>query len=327
MDTVMREIRQDSGEKQIIKPTLPKEFLKISPLWTTCFVGYAVLAYLLPAAAIYWVVVSSELPVALQVILVFLLAVLSQQGLHLLGWVGHEGFHFNLHKNKYVSSVLGIVFSSMIGTFMQVGAAISHWNHHRYTNRKGDPDIELFTHYRELWQRMLFARMAANRQYMRNVWRMALGLPLPYEIGLPLGPGAVKALAWLNIVLSFSWVSIYAFVIYLEPVAGSLAILLPHMLGILYTGLRSYLEHAGTGVGQFRDSRTRLSPFFSVVYFFNNYHLEHHLYPKVPCYNLRSVHQFLKTRGYFDEANSFVERGVLHNYAYASGRFQYPDFR
>jgi fatty acid desaturase len=131
-------------------------------------------------------------------------------------------------------------------------------------------------------------------------------------------------LACLNIALSAAWVGVYAWIAYQAPAAGTAAIAVPHLFGILYTGLRSYVEHAGTGTGLFQDSRTRISPFFSLVYFFNNYHLEHHLYPYVPCYRLPRVHAFLSARGYYAAAHSFVERGVWRNYAYATGRFQYP---
>jgi len=225
----------------------------------------------------------------LQVISVISLGLLSQQGLHLLGWVGHEGFHFNLHDNRHLSAVIGIVFSSMVGTFMEIGAAISHWNHHRFANQEGDPDIPLFTKYRKLWQRMLFARMGANRQYLRNAVRLALGKPVAYATRLPFKDKEVQMFACLNIALSVSWLSIYAWIVYHAPVAGTLAIILPHFFGTLYTGLRSYLEHAGTGTGLFQDSRTRISRFFSVVYFFNNYHLEHHLYPQVPSHHLKEL--------------------------------------
>jgi fatty acid desaturase len=307
-----------------VKPRLPKEYRDKSLLWTVLFIAYAVCGYIVPAAAIYWVAAQSHWPLPAQAMSVILLGLLSQQGLHLLGWVGHEGFHCNLHDNRRFSAILGIIFSSMVGTFMEIGAAISHWNHHRFANQEGDPDIPLFSRYRQLWQRMLFARMAANRQYLRNAIRLALGRPVAYATRLPFQDSEVQFFACLNLTLSAVWCGIYAWIIYRAPIPGLLAIGVPHAFGILYTGLRSYLEHAGTGTGLFQNSRTRVSPFFSVLYFFNNYHLEHHLYPYVPCYRLPQVHRYLSELGYYAAASSFVERGVRHNYAYATGRFQYP---
>src|ERR1051325_9064398 len=111
-----------------VKPSLPKEFREKSTLWTALFIAYAVCAFALPAAAIYWVVAQSRWPLLLQTISVIFFGLVSQQGLHLLGILGHEGLHFNLHKNRYVSAVLAIVFSSMVAAFMEIGMAISHWN-------------------------------------------------------------------------------------------------------------------------------------------------------------------------------------------------------
>lgn len=92
---------------------------------------------------------------------------------------------------------------------------------------------------------------------------------------------------------------------------GLVAIAIPHLLGLLYTGLRPYAEHGGTGPGLFLDARTRTSPFFSVLYFFNNYHLEYHLYPWVPCYRLPAVHRYLKGYGYFRDPHVHIEPSVL----------------
>jgi beta-carotene hydroxylase len=306
------------------KPRLPDAWREKSLPLALLFMAYALAAYVLPAAAIYWVVARSQWPLLLQAASVIGFACLSQQGLHLLAWVGHEGFHFNLHDNRHVSAMLGIALSSMVATFSEIGAAASHWNHHRFTNREGDPDIPIFAKYRTLWQRVLFARLAANRQYLADAFRMACGRPLAHATRLPFKDTEVRLLAGLNIVMSACWVGVYAWIIYRAPIAGALAIVTPHVFSVWYTGLRSYLEHAGTGTGLFRDSRTRVSPFFSVAYFFNNYHLEHHLYPYIPCYRLARVHRYLAERGYYAAAHSPVQRGVVRNYAFATGRFQYP---
>jgi fatty acid desaturase len=153
---------------------------------------------------------------------------------------------------------------------------------------------------------LLFARLASNRVNLVNTVRMVLGKPVGYVYSLPFPPGAIRALAGFNIACSLLWLSVYAVIAFFDPVTGLISIAIPHVLGLLYTGLRPYVEHAGTGPGLFLDARTRTAPFFSILYFFNNYHLEHHLYPSVPCYRLPAVHRFLKERGYLDDK----EKGV-----------------
>lgn len=249
---------------------------------------------------------------------------LAQQGLHLLGWVGHEGLHLSLARNRYVSAGLGIFFSSMIINFMEVGWAASHWNHHRYTNQASDPDCQLYSRYQSFWRRLLFARLASNRVNLTNTLRMVLGKPLGYAYSPPFPPHAIRVLAGFNIACSLLWLSVYAAIAFFDPVTGLVSIAIPHVLGLLYTGLRLYVEHAGAGPGLFLDASTCTSPFFSILYFFNNYHLEHPLYPWVPCYRLPAVHRFLKEHGYFHDQKAHIEPGVIAAYAHTTARSRYP---
>jgi beta-carotene hydroxylase len=147
---------------------------------------------------------------AIRLIAALPLLLLAQQGLHLLGWVGHEGLHLSLARNRYVSAGLGIFFSSMIINFMKVGWAASHWNHHRYTNQASDPDCQLYSRYQSFWRRLLFARLASNRVNLTNILRMVLGKPLGYAYSLPFPPHAIRVLAGFNTACSLLWLSVYA---------------------------------------------------------------------------------------------------------------------
>lgn len=311
------------NERSTETPRLPPELYRRPRFGAAVFISYSVALFVLPAALARFVA-GTDLPLAVRVFAALPLLLLAQQGLHLLGWVGHEGFHLSLTRNRYLSAGLGIFFSSMIINFMEVGWAAGHWNHHRYTNQPPDPDCELFTRYQSFWRRLLFARLASNRVNLANTLRMLSGKPLGYAYSLPFPPGTLRALAGFNIACSLFWLSIYAAIAVFDPLTGLVAIVTPHLLSLLYTGLRPYVEHAGTGVGQFVDARTRTSPFFSVLYFFNNYHLEHHLYPWVPCYRLPAVHRYLKVHGHFDDKRAPVEGGVIAAYAHATAGSAYP---
>lgn len=305
------------------KPRLPPGLYRRSRLGASVFISYSVALFVVPATLSRFIA-GTDLPVTVRLIAALPLLLLAQQGLHLLGWVGHEGFHLSLARNRYVSAGLGIFFSSMIINFMEIGWAATHWNHHRYTNQPSDPDCELYARYQSFWSRLLFARLASNRVNLANTLRMVLGKPLAYTYSLPFPPGAIRALAGFNIVCSLLWLSVYATIAFFDPLTGLVAIAIPHALGLLYTGLRPYVEHAGTGPGLFLDARTRTSPFFSILYFFNNYHLEHHLYPWVPYYRLPAVHLFLKKHGYFHDQKVHIEPGVLAAYAHTTARSRYP---
>lgn len=308
---------------ELKKPQLPHEFYKPSLLLLATFILYSLVMFILPAL-IARIVVTLPVVLPIRIIMMIPLVLIAQQGIHLLGWVGHEGFHLSLHRNKYVSAFLGIFFSSMVAGFLEIGAAISHWNHHRYTNQSSDPDCEIFVKFKNFWTRLFFARMTANRVYIINTFKMAFNLPLPYTYKLPFKKEMVCVMAWTNIFFSLFWIGIYTAITIYDPLTGIVSIIIPHIL-LIQSGLRSYVEHAGTGIGPFQDSRTRTSPFSTVFYFFNNYHLEHHLYPSVPCYKLPTVHKYLRDQGFYEKANSPIETGILGAYLHTTSRFMYPE--
>ncbi len=303
------------------KPTLPAAWYEKSALGTACFIAYATALYLGCALLFAWVVSSSGWPLAVRVVAGLPLALLSGQGLHLLGWAGHDGFHFNLHRNRKVSATLGLITASAIAGFMQVGLAVSHWNHHRDTNRDGDPDLDLFGPQRTLLSRMFALRARNNRVYLQNTFAAIRGQPLArYKESLPFSREVTRRFALLNVALAAAWLAFYVAVSVTWPALG-LGILTSHLALTVYSGLRPYAEHSGTKSGDFVDARTRSHPVFTVLNFGNNFHLEHHLYPSVPCYRLGKVHRLLKASGVLDRAGSAVEGGILPMLRHAQGQY------
>jgi len=308
------------------RPQLPRELQQKSGLGAALFVGFATALWLIPAAFAFWLATDAPWPAWARVVAWLPTCLIAGQGLHLLGWVGHEGFHFNLHDNKRVSAVIGTLFSSMIIGFMQIGASISHKTHHARTNQPGDPDIEIFRQFRTFTSRLLLGRVTCNRIYLRNTARMLAGREFPeYWARPPFRWPTMRRFALLNVVASLTFLALYLRIAWAHPFGALAAIGATHLTAVLYTGLRSYVEHAGTKPGEFVDSRTRTAPFFAVWYYFNNYHLEHHLYPSIPCYRLPAVHTWLRANGYFDRADVPIEPTVVGAYAYTLGNHQYPE--
>ena len=52
----------------------------------------------------------------------------------------------------------------------------------------------------------------------------------------------------------------------------------------------------------------------TAVYFGANYHLEHHLYPGVPCYRLHKVHKLLEDSGIYEQVNAPIEPSFFGSY-------------
>jgi beta-carotene hydroxylase len=305
-------------------PPLPRRLYQPDNLRGAAFALHSVALFVVPAwaavrldaSAVFW-------PVrALGLVGLWLLA---QQGLHLLGWVGHEGFHLSLHRNKYVSAVMGVVVSSLVFLFAQVGVALTHWAHHRYTNQAEDPDLPLFSPHRSLARRLLLGRVVANRSFLINLLRIASGRRLPVANLGPFRRPHLRALAWLNLLVTLGFAAGYVCLAVRAPRVALVGVVVPHALGILLSGLRPYLEHAGTAVGMFRDARTYSSPVMTALFAGNNFHLEHHLYPSIPCWRLPAVHRYLAQAGYYRRADVAIERTFWGAVAHARARSRYPD--
>jgi beta-carotene hydroxylase len=254
---------------------------------------------------------------------IFFLLVASAHGVHLLEWVGHEGIHLLLHRNPYVSIAVGTFFAAMTA-FSAVGQGIAHWTHHRFTNQSSDPDAQIYSRFRLFFSRLLFARVAASRAHMTNTVKLALGKPIGLGYTLPFGARAQRGLAWMNIGFLIAWLGTYAAVAVFHPQVILFAIVLPVAIGLQLSGLRGYVEHAGTGLGTFRDTRTCTSRTYTWLLFGNNYHLEHHLYPSVPCYRLGIVHRILEADGFFARCDSPIETSILGALVHTTSVSQYP---
>jgi beta-carotene hydroxylase len=254
------------------------------------------------------------------------LIALAANGFHLVGWFAHEGIHLSLAKNRYVSIVIGILVSG-VSLFPAMGYGITHWNHHRFTNQESDPDASIYPRHRTFWARFFLARLTANRGYIRNCAALALGKPLDKGYRLPFTDPEQRLFAALTLANMGLWLGIYAAMTYLDPVAGAVGVIAPLALTIPLSGLRIYLEHNGTGAGVFRDTRSYVSPFYTFLLYGNNMHLEHHLYPKVPCYNLAKVHAYLRNQGYYEQWGSHIATGILEPLRFVGSRYQYPSPR
>ncbi len=304
-----------------VRPKLPSAMLRPSTLGTLFVLGHALAFFIIPA----WTarqVYDVSWPLAAKLPLMAVLIAVAGHGFHLLGIVGHEGIHFTLHRNKVASVVIGIVAASaLLGQFAS-GFAATHWNHHRFTNTQSDPDGQVFARYRSLWARMLFARLHADHVYAETTVRIALGRPLGLAYRFPLPPRTFRRLAWFNLGTVAGFLALYAAIACLDPVAGLVSIGLPLVGAAMLSGLRPYAEHANTKPGMFHDTRSRTSWLSTWCFLGTNYHLEHHLYPSVPCYRLPRVHRFLVHEGIL--AGAPIETTLRGGWQHATSRSQYP---
>ena len=221
----------------------------------------------------------------------------------------HELCHTTVFRSKWLNEAFLRIFS-LLGWLNFHVYRFSHSYHHRYTLFiAGDREevmpetpslrflylLQLFTvnvtggyQSRGLVPTLgNFIQLARNRlDNPFNSWGPELYEEHPEE--------GRKAASWARLVLLFHSAVIVASVALGEPivavlVSGSVFIAnwLRYFVGVpMHCGLRS-------GVADFRKCvRTiTLDPVSEFLYWHMNWHLEHHMYAAVPCYNLKRLHR------------------------------------
>lgn len=218
-----------------------------------------------------------------------------------LGGLMHDAAHYRAYENRQLNDLIGEILALPTSASM-AGYRNTHFAHHRELNSEKDPD----------WQ--------------RNVGLKEFEFPAPrasvlmyfaqYLAGLKIGaalfgfhknketrdvPAAVArarlvffaGLLAASIALGF-WKLVLLY--WIVP-------LLTVFLAIRY--LRNVAEHyAVEHENVLNESRTVLAPFWElwlIAPWGLNYHLEHHLFPSVPCFRLRELHELLMTRQPYPE--------------------------
>jgi beta-carotene hydroxylase len=204
-------------------------------------------------------------------------------GSFMLAGTAHERFHFSLHRRPAISGLIGILFSACIPGFIGIGFTLSHWEHHRYTNLALDPDCGQFGRFRSFWSCLLLARLSANAADRRVALTLLMAGLITACISAPL----------------------FALCVFIAPLLAT----------VMITGLNLYQEHAGTGTAHDTKARRRTSRLFTALMIGTNYHLEHHLYPRVPCWRLPALHRWLANTDWYRVADPIVERAFIATFS------------
>ena len=310
-----------------VKQRIPAEFYRKSLLGAAGLVAFMLAMFLLPSIANYWLYTECTWPLWSRVLLSVPLFALAGQGVHLMGWIAHDGFHFTWHENRYACTLPALFFSSMTLVFFESGMAMDHWSPHRFANTEDDPDLRLLRHHRSFAKRFFAQRNRANLHYFRRALDLALGRPLPAElqkIKLPFSLHVFRVFARLNLLFVLWWIAVYVFVETRFHGYLLIGIVVPLLAGGWLSGLRSFTEHADTGVGDLHNSRSRTHWLFTLLEYGGNFHLEHHLYPSVPQWRLPRLHRWLRANGCYDALpDPFIIDPHLSVYKYTLGRYVY----
>ena len=211
--------------------------------------------------------------------------VLMGASIHGLGILMHEGVHRTMFRNPSLNH--WVAFLCGVPALLSVSSyRVGHLPHHRHERNAGDPD--------EL------ENVSTNPRILSLLFMLTLlageifGV---YRVG-PLNVFKCKPAERRAIVLEYSIIVFIATIVVVFVPGWILlhAWLFPVLVGRQLTNVRTLSEHVLTD----RDNpvsptRTVVSNKFVSYFMCNlNYHTEHHLFPSVPYYNLRSVHTLLK---------------------------------
>jgi beta-carotene hydroxylase len=307
------------------RPALPQSFYAIHTWHTAVLMLYACGLFVLPSVASI-LLLHSALPVWVKLPLILACATLASFGLTICLYIGHHGGHLGLHRNKYVSLALGIVGSFPISGQFVLGFSASHWNHHGFTNEADDPNQEIYQRFQTFWSRMFLSGACASRRYRQYVWQMAQGQPLQFRYKLPFSTQELQRFARLNLAVHFISRLFFFSLLFLFPWATLIGYFLPLIMCSLYNGVRPYIEHTDTAQDKDNNSRTRSSWVWTLLEAGENFHQEHHLYPRVPIYRLRKLHVYLRDIGYLKPDPPNLDRGILSIFRHAFANATLPVF-
>jgi fatty acid desaturase len=216
----------------------------------------------------------------------------------------HEALHRNLFRRGRLDRWACFLFG--IPAFFSGRAyMIAHLNHHRHTRTARDQD-EISNYCRTDFQyKVLFYTLfgaGATIYFFIVPWK-ALSLARPADRRRILAEYAAMLAVYLGAIVSCivgghgAWLLWYW--------------LIPAQLATFLSNIRGIAEHLCTGTGSaVSRSRTTLSnPIVSFLMCNLNFHLEHHLYPGIPWYNLRKAHVIL--RGHYADNDAHVERSYV----------------
>src|SRR2546428_10625645 len=81
------------------RPSLPVEFAEPEPGWVVLYFAYSVALYF-GFGYLSYAAATSTLPLLIKIPVVTVSALLASNGLHLLGWLAHEGIHLSMVKSN-----------------------------------------------------------------------------------------------------------------------------------------------------------------------------------------------------------------------------------
>tara|TARA_Y100000588_G_scaffold207424_1_gene221210 strand:+ start:73 stop:1092 length:1020 start_codon:yes stop_codon:yes gene_type:complete len=310
------EFRDDGRRVRGLPPEEVRRLTRLDPVKATLAVvrTYAVIAGCVGAALIWWtpwMIVPAIVIVATQ-----------QHGLFI---IAHDAAHYRLYRSQFLNELFGRLSAALVGLSMPTYRVI-HRLHHNHLYEDKDPDVALHGGYprgRSYLSRKLLLDLSGA-----NAWKnyaYFFGAPAINdavgESNRPLDDTAA-ALRWsarrdrwlvvglqIAMLVAAAWLG-YLLAYILLWVVPALTVLQPILR------LRAICEHGAVTdySTPLTAARTNTGPGWLMWLLFPhhvNHHLEHHVYPAIPHYNLPACHRAMRQHGVFADAEVIPVRETL----------------
>jgi len=256
------------------------------------------------AAAICWQVLQWNLYAGIPVYLLTIIFIGSRQ--HALSILMHEGSHYRLMKNRLANDFFAELFTAWPMNISMRNYREHHFPHHRSPNTDADPDWRLRSR-DESWE---FPKTIRGLATMFLLDFCGLRVVDQYRsFGRYAFPENRKR-DWIDLVRQVFNVSVVVSLTYFGLWIPYLLLWIVPTLTWLKVALRmrTIAEHYALDYGHmYRQTRTTHANGIERILIAPHnigYHLDHHLYPSVPFYNLRALHEeLLKTDEFRNQAH------------------------
>jgi fatty acid desaturase len=236
---------------------------------------------------------------------------------HALGVLVHEAAHYRLFRRRDFGDVISdffLAFPSGISTSVYRG---HHFEHHKFVNTNNDPNIQLVAGDEDwLWPKLpwecakIFAHdlIGINCHYMANtLWSWS-----PWNLTKWERLRVILFVAALVTTLTLIGGWKLFFILWILPGATTLT---------LINRMRNLAEHYGVENENELNASRHVQPIWWERLIFAPcnicYHLEHHLFPSVPFYNLPQLHARLmqqdvfRAQAHLTQSYTGIAKGVI----------------
>ena len=221
--------------------------------------------------------------------------------------IQHETNHETYFKTRALNKFFYHI-TSLLGGFEAVRWKWSHFHHHTYTiftheevydyennSPKPTEPIRFLLNFLPLGPLINIQKIRHFTHF--EIIKHSFGIITPV-VNITVPEKEIKKIINSSRLYVGFWLIIIAFSILFKTWLPIIMLILPPFYGNTILMICGMTQHAGLA-DNVKDHRksTRtviLNPFFSFLYSNMEYHIEHHIFPKIPCHNLKAFHQVVK---------------------------------